>query len=68
MPAKSPAQRRLMSAAEHGATFPKAAHLRQTMTPQSLRDFASTPDAAMKPPRRDTSHHLGRYLHPKKSQ
>jgi len=41
MPAKSKAQQRLMAAAEHGATFPKAAKLRQSLTTQQLSDFAS---------------------------
>lgn len=40
MPAKSESQRRLFSAAEHGATFPKAKKLRQSMTLAQLRDFA----------------------------
>lgn len=30
-----------MAAAEHGATFPKAKALRQSMTHQQLHDFAS---------------------------
>jgi len=41
MPAKSKAQQRLMAAAEHGASFPKAKKLRQTMSHQQLHDFAS---------------------------
>lgn len=40
MPAKSKAQQRLMAAAEHGATFPKAKALRQSMTHDQLHDFA----------------------------
>lgn len=40
MPAKSEAQRRLMAAAEHGATFAKAKQLRQQMTHEQLHDFA----------------------------
>lgn len=31
-----------MAAAEHGATFPKARRLRQTMTHDQLHDFAAT--------------------------
>ena len=45
MPAKSRAQQHLMQAAEHGADFPKARKLRETMTPQQLHDFASGPEA-----------------------
>lgn len=41
MPAISKAQQRLMQAAEHGANFPKARQLRQSMTHQQLHDFAS---------------------------
>lgn len=41
MPAKSRSQQRLMQAAEHGATFPKAKALRSSMTHQQLHDFAS---------------------------
>lgn len=41
MPAVSRAQRRLMAAAEHGATFPKAKKLRRSMTHEQLHDFAS---------------------------
>lgn len=40
MPAKSKAQQRLMAAAEHGATFPKAVSLRKSMSGSSLKDFA----------------------------
>ncbi len=41
MPAKSKSQQRLFQAAEHGATFPMAAKLRQSMTHEQLHDFAS---------------------------
>jgi len=41
MPAVSKAQQRLMAAAEHGADFPLARTLRDTMTPRQLGDFAS---------------------------
>jgi hypothetical protein len=40
MPAKSRAQQRLMQAAEHGAMFPMAQKLRQSMTHQQLHDFS----------------------------
>lgn len=41
MPAKSKAQQRLMGAAEHGAKFPLAVKVRESMSPQALHDFAS---------------------------
>lgn len=40
MPAKSKAQANLMRAAEHGADFPMARKLRQSMTHEQLHDFA----------------------------
>jgi len=42
-PAKSRSQRNLMAAAAHGATFPKAKHVRASMSASSLHDFAKTP-------------------------
>jgi hypothetical protein len=42
MPAKSKAQRRVMAAAEHGAQFPMAQRLRQSMSLSQLHDFAAT--------------------------
>lgn len=41
MPSKSRSEQRLMAAAEHGATFPAAKKLRESMTHQQLHDFAS---------------------------
>ncbi len=41
MPAKSIAQQRLMQAAEHGADFPMAQKVRESMTHQQLHDYAS---------------------------
>lgn len=41
MPSKSPAQHRLMMAAKHGATFPKAKAVRQSMTRSQLDDFTN---------------------------
>lgn len=41
MPAKSKAQANLFRAAEHGAQFPKAQQLRQTLSHAQLHDFAS---------------------------
>jgi hypothetical protein len=40
MPAKSKAQQRLFQAAEHGATFPMAEKLRDSMSHDKLREFA----------------------------
>lgn len=40
MPARSKSQQRLMAAAEHGATFPKAKELRASMSMSELGDFA----------------------------
>lgn len=42
MPAKSKAQRNLMAAAEHGASFPMAKKARASMTHEQLHDFAAT--------------------------
>jgi hypothetical protein len=42
MPAVSKSQQRLMAAAEHGAEFPKAKQLRESMSMRQLSDFAST--------------------------
>ena len=42
-PARSKAQARLMAAAAHGASFPKAAQVRGSMTLKQLSDFARTP-------------------------
>jgi hypothetical protein len=55
MPAKSESQRRLMVAAEHGATFPKAKKLRASMTKEQLHDFASS----------HPGKNLGKHLHSK---
>ena len=41
MPAKSASQRRLMAAALHGASFPKAKEVRASMTKEQLKDFAT---------------------------
>jgi len=40
-PALSKSQQRLMMAAEHGATFPKAKALRKSMTKRQLHDYAA---------------------------
>jgi hypothetical protein len=43
MPGTSKAQVHLMRAAEHGATFPMAQKLRQTMSLSQMHEFAVTP-------------------------
>lgn len=47
MPAKSKSQRRLMAAAEHGATFPKAKAIRASMTGKQMHDFAATKEKGL---------------------
>lgn len=42
MPSKSKTQQRLFQAALHGATFKKAAEVRESMTTKQLREFATT--------------------------
>lgn len=44
MPAKSQKQANLMRAALHGADFPKARQVRESMSRESLKDFARTVD------------------------
>lgn len=58
-----------MRAAEQGASFALAKHVRESMTPSQLHDFAKTksqklPAHADKHPHRN----LGAYLHPKKGR
>jgi len=45
VPSRSKSQQRLFGAAYGGATFPEAQRLRDTMTTQQLKDFASTPQS-----------------------
>lgn len=47
MPAKSAAQRRLMAAAEHGATFPMAKKVRASMSHAQMREFATTKESKL---------------------
>lgn len=66
MPAKSKAQQRLFAAADHGATFPKAVNLRQSLSHAQLHDFAAG-SMAGKPERVAHPHrNLGTFLHPPK--
>ena len=78
MPAKSKAQRNLMAAAEHGATFPAAKAIRQSMTYEQMHDFAATSaktlPTSVKPASGSPAHvrgdhphrNLGKYLHDRK--
>lgn len=72
MPAKSKAQQRLMAAAEHGADFPAARQIRETMSLGQMRDFARGSMAGKPQHVRTASHHrgknLGKFLHPKKGR
>ena len=47
MPAVSKAQRHLMAAAEHGATFPMARKVRGSMSLSQLHDFASVKEKGL---------------------
>jgi hypothetical protein len=71
MPSTSKSQQRLMAAAEHGATFPKARELRQSMTMNQLHDFA-VGSMKGKPAHVKKARHphanLGKWLHPKKGR
>jgi len=42
MPSKSASQQHLMAAAEHGADFPMAQKVRDSMTHAQMHDFAAT--------------------------
>lgn len=64
MPSVSRKQQRLMRAAEHGATFPKARDVRASMPMSSIRDFATGPVA----PKRSAASNLGKWLHPAKKR
>jgi hypothetical protein len=70
MPAKSKAQQRLMQAAEHGADFPMARKVRESMTHSQMHDFA-VGSMKNKPAHVAGQHphrNLGHYLHPRKSR
>lgn len=63
MPSKSRAQQRLMSAAEHGATFPLAKKVRASMTHRQLHDFAVGSEAHKPMHVSHPAKNLGRHLH-----
>lgn len=78
MPSVSKKQQRLIAAAEHGASFPKAQAIRESMTHQQMHDYASGSmagkpehvrqaphkDRADRPSHPDHPHkNLGAYLH-----
>lgn len=75
MPAKSKAQQRLMQAAAHGADFPMAAKVRDTMSLGQMRDFsagsmAGKPGHVKKPAtaRRNPIANLGHHAHQPKAR
>lgn len=57
MPSVSKSQQRLMQAAEHGATFPKAEALRASMSKAQLHDFAAGSEKGK--PERVPRHRMG---------
>ena len=58
MPAKSETQRKLMAAAAHGATFPKARQVQQSMTLAQLKEFGgSVQERTAQPPNSDGQKH-----------
>lgn len=69
MPSTSKAQQHLMQAASHGASFPLAQKVRQSMTLGQLHDFAAGSEKG-KPQHVAKAGHphknLGAYLHPPK--
>lgn len=68
MPSKSKAQQRLMGAAAHGATFPLARKIRDTMTPQTLQDFATGPMTGKPTHVAHPHRNLGHYLHARRAK
>lgn len=71
MPSRSKAQQHLMQAAEHGATFPMARRLRQSMTHRQLHDFSVGSEKGKPAHVRHASHparNLGHFLHPRKGR
>jgi len=68
VPAISKAQQRLMQAAEHGADFPMAAKVRESMSLGQMRDFSKGPMTGkpehVKAKRGGHPHaNLGKFLH-----
>ena len=74
MPAKSKAQARLMAAAAHGADFPMAQKLRESMSLAQMHDFASGPMKGKPEHVKKASGHpnrhknLGKFLHSRKGR
>ena len=64
MPSKSRAQQRLMQAAEHGATFPAAEKIRESMTHQQMHDFASGSEKGKPEHVPHPARNLGKHLKP----
>ena len=73
MPSKSKAQQRLMAAAEHGADFPLARQIQESMSLAQMRDFSRGPMTG-KPEHIKARMHghphknLGTYLHKPKGR
>ncbi len=74
MPAKSKSQQRLMAAAEHGAQFPAAQQIRESMSLGQMRDFARGPTAGKPEHVKKAGGHPNRlrnlkhFAHPKKGK
>jgi phage gpG-like protein len=73
MPSKSKAQQRLIAAAEHGASFPMARKVQQSMTHSQMQDFAvgsmkGKPAHVAPTAGHKAIHNLGGYAHPKKGR
>lgn len=64
MPAKSKKQRRLMAAAEHGAQFPMAKKMRQSMSKSQLHDFAATKEKSLPEKKSKKRKHRNSYGNP----
>ena len=72
MPSKSKSQERLMQAAEHGAKFPMAEKVRESMNHKQMHDFASGKEKG-KPEHahegrgygKDMKHGHGRHVNPR---
>ena len=51
-----------MAAAEHGANFPMARKIRQSMTHKQMHDFASTPEKDLPERKKKSRHPLADYM------
>lgn len=62
MPAVSRAQQHLMQAAEHGADFPEARKIRESMTHEQMHDFAVGSEAGKPEHVPHPARNLGKHL------